>query len=213
MAARRLEGLLDILYPPDAVCFVCRREAVLDARGFCAECGPLARPAGEMPPPVGLDGAAAGLLYTEVLQDALYRFKYGEEQYLAARFAGFLRVPAGCEPDALAPVPLHPARLRARGFNQSGLLARRLSERIGVPLEPGLLCRVKQTLPQASLKGEARAGNVQGAFQAQNAQGKTILLIDDLLTSGNTLSACAEALRAAGARAVYAACVFAVVQH
>lgn len=203
------ERLLDVLYPPDAVCFACGREAALDARGLCAECGPKARPCGEVPLPVGLDGAFAGLYYAEALQGALYRFKYGEEQYLAGCLAAFLQLPAGCVPDALAPVPLHPARQRERGFNQSELLARQLSGRVGIPVEPGLLRRVKQTLPQASLKGAERAGNVQAAFSAENAEGRTILLIDDLLTSGNTLTACALALRAAGAKKVYAACVFA----
>lgn len=208
MGARAGEWLLDAIYPPDAVCFACNCEAVLDDRGLCGACGPQACPAGEIESPAGLDGVSAGLRYSEGMQQALYRFKYGEDQYLAARLAQFLRLPAGCAPDALVPVPLHPARQRERGFNQSELLARQLSRRAGIPVNTTLLRRMKQTQPQASLDGAARSGNVQGAFRAENAQGMTILLVDDLLTSGNTLGACAGALRAAGARAVYAACVF-----
>jgi ComF family protein len=99
-------------------------------------------------------------------------------------------------------VPLHPRRLRERGYNQSALLARRAAERIGVPVEEAL-ARTRATAHQVGLDAVARAANVANAFELARGyphlQGRRVLLIDDVRTSGATLGACAEAARAAGA--------------
>lgn len=198
---------LDALYPPDAVCFACDREAELDERYLCADCAPKIITMENLPCPAGLNGVSAGLLYNEAIQHCIYRLKYGDAKYIARPLARLMRLPEGCMPDYLVPVPLYPQRLKDRGYNQSELLARAFSEHTGITVQPFVLARTRQTVPQASLKKEERAGNVLGAFQATvDLRNKTILLIDDVLTTGSTLTACADALRDAGAKAVYATC-------
>lgn len=112
--------------------------------------------------------------------------------------------------DCLTPVPLHKRRLRQRGFNQSLLLCRALSEGIQVPTEE-CLTRTAYHQPQSRLPMNRRASNVRKAFSAAgNVQGKRILLVDDVRTSGSTAAACAEILKRAGAASV-SLCVCAVV--
>lgn len=122
-------------------------------------------------------------------------------QLLAARWqsVGFGRA------DLLLPVVLHPQRRRARGFDQAGLLGARLSELIDVPSRPELLRRVRPTAPQTSLRRGDRIRNMAGAFQVtQPLTGQSVLLVDDVMTTGATLAECARACRDAGARRVYA---------
>jgi ComF family protein len=105
----------------------------------------------------------------------------------------------------LVAVPLHPKRARQRGYNQSDLLAQELSHLIGLPIASGSLVRVRHTPSQVSLGAEARRGNVQGAFHCKNSvyQGKGVLLVDDVCTTGATLNACAVALKGAEAASVW----------
>jgi ComF family protein len=110
-------------------------------------------------------------------------------------------------PDLIVPVPLHPKRLRQRGFNQSGLLAGEFSRRIKVPVSFDIVVRKKQTQPQTRLKRGERLKNVKGAFEisgAERIRGRRILLIDDVFTTGTTLSECAKTLKKGGATEVYA---------
>lgn len=109
--------------------------------------------------------------------------------------------------DLLAPIPLHPARMRERGYNQSELLARRVSQLTGIPTDNALR-RVKNTRTQARIvDAKKRRQNLEGAFAVTNPEtlrNKQILLIDDVTTTGATLDAAAKALKAAGAGIVYA---------
>jgi ComF family protein len=107
--------------------------------------------------------------------------------------------------EVLVPVPLHPKRLRQRGYNQASLLAKELSKIIGLPVEEDALLRVQDVVPQARTKSAAeRRQNVRHAFACnKNMEGKQILLIDDVCTTGATLDACAIALKTAGASSVW----------
>jgi ComF family protein len=111
------------------------------------------------------------------------------------------------EADVLIPVPLHRGRLARRRFNQAALLARSVSDRSGVPLDAFALTRVKPTPPQVGLTRTQRAANMQGAFRVLaetrgHVEGKAVVLIDDVMTSGATINAAARALLRGGARRV-----------
>lgn len=158
--------------------------------------------------------ARAGLEFAGPIREAIHRFKYHQKSALAPRLAPFLARAFDqdpflreFEPQILVPIPLHRARLRKRGFNQSFLLARELSPLIGVPTRE-LLRRTRNTPPQVTLRGQERANNVKGAFAAspdfEAWQGARILLIDDVFTSGSTLAEAARTLCIAGAGAVCA---------
>jgi ComF family protein len=146
--------------------------------------------------------------YETPLLDAIHALKYDGTPALAEPFSPML-FDAWCSAhvgaDVIVPVPLHARRQRERGYNQSELLARRLSILCGVPMQPGLLRRVRYTEQQARLKGHERRRNVHGAFVARaGVQGKRIALIDDVFTTGSTLVECASAILGAGAAGVCA---------
>jgi len=157
-----------------------------------------------------IDGIRSVFRFEGAARQAILSFKYKNVKALAAPLAqlleGYLRahhLPA----DALIPVPLHPRRLRERGYNQSSLLAGELSKLASLPLAEGLLVRHKNTPPQTRTKSsEERQGNVAGAFVCRDGrmEGKRLLLIDDVCTSGATLNSCSIALKAAGATSVWA---------
>ena len=109
-------------------------------------------------------------------------------------------------PDIVLPVPLHPKRLKERGFNQSGLLAKEFSRMQGLPVSFDLLIRKNWTEPQTRLNRKERLENVKGAFSlcdASAVRGRRVLLIDDVFTTGTTLSECAKTLKKAGASEVH----------
>jgi len=105
----------------------------------------------------------------------------------------------------LAPVRLHPGRLRQRGYNQSELLPKAASQASGIPLETRLMTRTRNTSPQVeSQSRDQRRANVEGSFKCRSSvAGASVILIDDVATTGSTLSACAAVLKAAGAESVW----------
>lgn len=221
------DPLLSLLYPPR--CFVCR--TLGHASGFCDACADAVTPVPEprcdrcghpfgggascyncrLRQPAFVRGRAWGG-YEGVLRDAIHRFKYHDRPALAGplggRLAAFARTQSsalnGLHFDALVPVPMHPARRRLRGYNQSERLAGAVGHELGLPVQPRWLRRVRATHPQVGLAGDARMANLHGAFIASDAvRGQTILLIDDVTTTGATLNECAAALKATDAKAVY----------
>jgi ComF family protein len=151
----------------------------------------------------GFDAAYSFGAYEGVLRDLIHLFKYGRVRTLARPLSGLLAqaLPRDEVFDATVAVPLYWIRRLKRGFNQSELLARGLARRTGIPVMKAL-GRVRPTPTQAGLSNSARRLNVAKAFRAGNVQGKRILLIDDVMTTGATAAACASALKQAGARRV-----------
>jgi ComF family protein len=156
----------------------------------------------EAPPAV--DWADAWGHYRGSLETLLHAFKFERHDFLDDGLGALLhdlfasRGDAGF--DAVVPVPMHPSKLRRRGYNQAELLARAFSARSGIPLRPGLLRKTVERRSQSTLARHERAANVQGAFAAApGVMDQALLLIDDVATTGQTLRACAEALRQAGA--------------
>jgi ComF family protein len=140
----------------------------------------------------------------------LHEFKYGGRRRASGRLAqALLEDPAARalvgSSDLLVPVPLHPRRLRERGFNQSAVLADEIARRTGCPVCPDALVRRTDTVPQAGLTAAARRRNVRDAFAVRRkaaVAGRTVTLVDDVLTTGATAFACARRLREAGATEV-----------
>jgi len=153
------------------------------------------------PPP--LDAVHAACLYANPLDRLLPRFKFHHDlaaghllaQLMAERCAALPR------PDALVPIPLHRARLRQRGYNQALELARPLGRMLGIPVQAGLLMRSRATAPQSRLDADARAANLRDAFEVplQMPVPRHVALVDDVMTTGATLHAAADALLDAGA--------------
>jgi ComF family protein len=145
------------------------------------------------------------------LRRVVQKFKYGRKVSLGKPLGRLLASGCGeflkeCEPDLILPVPLHPKRLRWRGFNQSVLLAREVSRATNVPLDPFTLYRSKETLPQTQLSEEERRRNVRAAFSLKTPHTvarRTVLVLDDVYTSGATVNECSRVLKQSGAKAVY----------
>jgi ComF family protein len=148
--------------------------------------------------------------YEGTLREAIHRWKYEEKGYLTSFFGeklaeGFHQHWGFQSFDLLIPVPLHPKRLRARGFNQALLLVKELSQRTRIPYSKRVLRKEVPTPPQVHLSGRERERGVRGSFHIQNEkeiEGKTILLIDDVYTTGATVNECSKILLKAGAERV-----------
>lgn len=152
----------------------------------------------------------APYLYEGGLMEAIHQFKYAGKSHLVNSLGPLLTSFARrwlnkTDGYLMMPVPLHPKRLRERGFNQSLLLARYAAPPLGVELDFLSLRRIRYTQPQTGLSTNERRKNVRRAFEVTDkkaAKGRTILLVDDVTTTGNTLNECARVLKRAGAKEV-----------
>ncbi|HLI27499.1 MAG TPA: ComF family protein [Chloroflexota bacterium] len=156
-----------------------------------------------------LSAVRAACAYQGAVVPAVQRLKYRHERHLVAALGRLLLECLAARPlaiDALLPVPLDARRARWRGFNQSALLAAEVAGALGCPLLADGLRRTRLTRPQVGLSARERRANVRAAFACPSrgaVAGRRLLLVDDVMTTGATLEACAGALRAAGAAAVY----------
>lgn len=156
------------------------------------------------------DHARAACLYDETSRDLILKLKHADRTDLAPLFARWLtRAAADLLPDidAVVPVPLHRARLLSRRYNQAAEIARPLARRAGLDYLADALVRRRATQSQGGKSGSARRRNVAGVFvvpasRRRQVQGRRLLLIDDVLTTGATVEGCARALKAAGAARV-----------
>ena len=195
------------------VCGICGlpQEVDLGDESLCAAC--LAKP-----PKWG--AARSALVYDEASRRIVLDLKRsGRRDGLVTLSNWMLEAarPLLAEADLVLPVPLHYRRLVSRGFNQSGWLAAGLARRAGLPLRVDILKRVKPTPSQGGLSSRARRRNVAGAFAIRKGKsgalgGRTVLLVDDVLTTGATLEACIRPLLKAGAKQVNVVTLARVVQ-
>lgn len=184
-------------------CTLCQREVThedgLDANGVCGAC---------LQHPQALDRMGSYGPYRGALRQLIHLLKYDGMRPLG-RLLGERCAASGDwlgETDMIVPAPLHWTRRWERGFNQSLLLAQEVSRRQGLPCVPRALQRRRATPPQAGLSGRQRRESLRGAFRARRdlVEGKRVLLVDDVVTTGATLESCARALRRAGAVSVKA---------
>jgi ComF family protein len=138
-----------------------------------------------------------------LIQALKYRGQLDQARLLGTLLAQRLQAASPARPDCLLPVPLHPARLRERGYNQSLELAKPVARALALPLERHAVQRVRATRPQMELARAERARNLRNAFQTeQDFHDQHIAIIDDVMTSGHTVNALARCLKRAGARRV-----------
>ena len=188
------EDAIPRLEPPQ--CNVCSAPS---RASVCAWCRSANQP---------FNGITAPYRWTGVVQELVYSLKYRNVRASAPRLAELMSahlMEKSIDADIIAPVPLHPSRERERGYNQSELLARQVSSSTEIPMDAELLARLRNTPPQVTMTSpEERRQNVVGAFECVgDAQGKRVLLIDDVVTSGATVAECAAQLRKAGAATIW----------
>ncbi len=233
--ANLITGLKDIIYPrtclickqdlaktcvDEFVCVKCWASIKKNTPPFCRRCGrnldreSLAKTycSACLKAPKHFDRAFAPCIYEGPIKNLIHEFKYRKIDYLAKTLSGlmvdFIReydVPVSSM-DIIIPVPLHPARLREREFNQAELLARNIASVFTKIISADNLVRLRHTRTQAELEGSDRLTNVKDSFSVKwpdRIKGKSILLIDDVLTTGATSSEASRALKNAGANSVF----------
>jgi competence protein ComFC len=213
---------LDLLFPQwcigcgregDYICPSCRQLLVSIVPPVCPRCG-RPQPEGILCPgcvnwSAEIDGIRSPFIFDGVIRQAIHELKYRNLRTLAAPLAVLLYDFLLANPvpgEVLVPVPLHRKRWRERGYNQSSLLAAELGKLTGLPVVDDCLIRQQHSPPQARAASVSeRQRNVAGAFTCRDGrfQGKQVLLIDDVSTSGATLDTCARALKSAGATSVW----------
>ena len=226
-------SLLDLIYPSNIYCINCGRPiddglpyslcpfcvrhiqwankitcgccgkpmAAQSDTGLCSECAERQR---------SFDRGYTCAGYGMTERNLIHQLKYKDKDYLASHFAELMAeriVAEGLEPDLVTAVPMYKKKERRRGYNQAGLLAKSISLRLNKPI-PDLLIRVCDTPPMSGLGAAQRRKNVQGVFTAakwvkENIYGKTVLLVDDIFTTGSTTEACSDVLKESGAHRVY----------
>lgn len=227
--------LSDLIWPPRSLL----SEAIVDRPGviepdlwgelqflsdpLCSRCG---FPLPDEPGPGGICGACAGrkpaydsaraaLVYDDHARRLVLDLKRGGRRDGLGVFARWMTAASGdalAKADFLAPAPMHWTRLASRSFNQAAWLTQALAQTNGKPWRPGALTRIKRRKSQEGLSASERRRNVGGAIKAGRCEGKTVLVVDDVFTTGATLEACARALRKAGAAEVHAVTLARVVR-
>jgi len=220
---------MDFLIPPlclgcdkpvgqaQALCATCWNAIHFIDKPYCAKCGaPFDFPVDEgtqcgacLDEPPLYTAARAALVYDEASKPLILRLKHADRLHPVPALAAWMARAGGAfwpEADVIVPVPLHRWRLLKRRYNQAALLAQGIGRQVDKRVDVDLLVRHRATETQGRRNRKERKANVAGAFALRSGakvEGQTIVLIDDVLTSGATADACAKLLFAAGARAVY----------
>ncbi|MEE8475108.1 MAG: ComF family protein [Myxococcota bacterium] len=193
---------------PRTRCALCQAAPVPEPGGFCSACNGASRP---------FVACIAAVAFAGDLEDWIHRFKYPAPGIAGLDPAAWAvvrqliresadRVP-GPPPALIVPIPLHPRRLRTRGFNPSARLARVLARDRRVRVDPVALERIRDTPSQTGLSRKERRRNVRGAFRARGHVPRDVWLVDDVVTTASTLAEAARALRRSGAQRIVCVCV------
>lgn len=224
--------LLSVFFPPR--CPVCD-EVMLPGREICGDCGkkitrvrePVCKKCGK---PLADEReeycgdcrkkkhfytqGKAVFVFEGAIRGSMYRFKYGGRQEYASFYAGAAAEQYGDwlkrnGVEAVVPIPMYSRKKRRRGYNQAEVFAKALGRELHMPVDCGMVRRIRNTVPQKELNGEERVRNVKNAFQfaANIVKYKKIVLVDDIYTTGSTMDAVAETLLAADVREVYYICI------
>ena len=201
--------LLNILFPP--LCVFCGRGLELTTSGgfrVCSSCT-------DSLPFVNVrsESNIAVFAFEGKVREAVHGLKFQSRKSYAETFARFMAILienryADITFDCLIPIPMTKKKQKSRGYNQAAEMAKYISEHTGIPVSQSVLRKIKETVSQTELTAEERAENVKGVYEVNNGadvNGKTILLIDDVYTTGSTINECANVLKAAGANEVYSA--------
>jgi ComF family protein len=235
-AVEKASSVLDLMFPRHCagcggtvdrprghVCWDCFRAIELREASLCDRCGlKIEGPVRHaftcsacLDAPPGFDRARSAGRFGGVLREMMHQYKYGRATWLCADLTDLLQ---GCvlahyaveEADVVVPVPLHAQKQRERGYNQAALLAVELGRRLGRPVVGDALARTRATQTQTRLHAAERRRNLHNAFAVRDPgwiRGRTALLVDDVMTTGATLSEAARTLKRAGAWRVWAATV------
>lgn len=198
----------------DDLCTPCRTSLPYLPHPCCPVCalptteGPICGACLAEPP--AFDHTVAALQYAFPVDALIHSLKYRESLAIAAILADLLMTQMNgaafsALPDFIVPMPLHPARLRQRGFNQALEIARRVSKKSAIALLPNACQRIKDTPPQTGLPWKEREKNIRGAFACEiDLTGKHVAVLDDVMTTGTTLNELAKVLRKRGATRISA---------
>ena len=199
-----------------SLCGECRRKILSERPERCGRCGHFVRKkrghfcehCASSPPEY--DRGAAAVVYGKEAQKIIYSLKYGGKGYLAENIAFIMEdtVKSLGDYDIIVPVPMHKSKKTSRGFCHTTLISVKLGEITGKPVSRGNLIRIKKTGAMSGLTPAERKRNIRGAFEISDENefaGKSVLVADDLLTTGSTADECARMLRRAGAEKIYLA--------
>lgn len=183
------------------VCQKCGKEITNELAEYCYDCGKHRR---------SFEYGKALISYTDTARDSMVKIKYKNKReyldfYIEALALRYGTVIRNMRADALVPVPVHPSRLKQRGYNQAGVLADGMGSRLGLSVSHTLLLRGKKTAPQKTLAPSERLKNLEQAFLIGEIPDgvESIILVDDIYTTGSTIEACTRALKRAGIKKVY----------
>lgn len=197
----------ELLFPKRFTCLLCGREAPLGEDGVCDECRKtLVRV--KRYRKLDLVGAVpAAFSYVGAARGAMHRFKYKGAAWLAEYFMSYVTLEEPERFDCIVPVPMHPVKRYIRRYSPAELLADALSARYGIPVETELLERTRLTASQTKKSRLERTQVLSSVYRARpEIRGKNVLIVDDVVTTGSTLLACAAVCLQAGAEFVAAAC-------
>lgn len=224
-----LETFLDILYPRrcpvcheivkkrgELICPSCRREVQPLREPLCKKCGkPIRDPAAEYCRDCRerehlYTRGLAVLPYTGKIKQSIYQMKFHNKREYIDFYGPYMAEILGerilsWEAQALVPVPLHPSKMRKRGFNQAELLAKKVGERLEIPIRTDIVQRTRATRPQKELTWRERQNNMKGAFKISryDVKLKKIILVDDIYTTGSTIDEIAGKLLEQGAEEIF----------